>query len=89
MGLGILLVTHDISVARKVSDRIVVLLKGRIVEEGATDEILIGAGHPYTQTLIESASERLDPRRRLTGAGPGQIEDRDQDMNKEELWTTT
>ena len=69
MGLGILLVTHDIAVARKVSDRIVVLLKGRIVEEGATDEILIGAGHPYTQTLIESASERLDP-----GEGGGSLE---------------
>ena len=69
MGLGILLVTHDIAVARKVSDRIVVLLKGRIVEEGATDEILIGASHPYTQTLIESASERLDP-----GEGGGSLE---------------
>ncbi|HPW74277.1 MAG TPA: ABC transporter ATP-binding protein [Methanothrix sp.] len=69
MGLGILLVTHDIAVARKVSDRIVVLLKGRIVEEGATDEILISASHPYTQTLIESASERLDP-----GEGGGSLE---------------
>ena len=62
MGLGILLVTHDIAVARKASDRIAVLLKGRIVEEGTTDEILSNASHPYTRGLIESACGEFDMR---------------------------
>ena len=56
MGLGILLVTHDIAVARKASDRIAVLLKGRIVEEGSTDDVLSNAQHAYTRNLIDSAS---------------------------------
>ena len=41
MGLAILFITHDIALARKVSDRMAVMRKGRIVEEGATNEILI------------------------------------------------
>jgi peptide/nickel transport system ATP-binding protein len=48
------------AVARKASDRIAVLLKGRIVEEGATDDILSNAVDPYTRGLIESASGELD-----------------------------
>ncbi len=90
MGLGILFVTHDIAVARKASDRIAVLLKGRIVEEGTTDDILSNARHPYTRGLIESARGEFDrmekgiEERSISG-----IEDQDQNIYKEELWTTT
>jgi peptide/nickel transport system ATP-binding protein len=62
MGLGIQLVTHDISVDTKASDRIAVLLKGRIVEEGATDDILSNAVDPYTRGLLESACGEFDMR---------------------------
>ena len=55
MGLAILFVTHDIALARKVSDRMAVLHKGRITEEGATNEILDNPKHPYTQKLVDCA----------------------------------
>lgn len=54
-GLGILLITHDLALARKVSDRIVVLRAGRIVEAGTAEVI---TGHPadeYTRALVAAA----------------------------------
>jgi len=55
MGLAVLFVTHDIALARKVSDRMAVMLKGQIVETGATNEILNNPKHPYTRRLVECA----------------------------------
>ena len=55
MGLAILFVTHDIALARKVSDRMAVLHKGRLTEEGATNEILNHPKHSYTQKLVDCA----------------------------------
>jgi peptide/nickel transport system ATP-binding protein len=68
MGLAILFVTHDIALARKVSDRIAVLLRGRIVEEGATNAILSSPSHPYTERLVGCAGgmckeQRLDEKK--------------------------
>ncbi len=56
MGLSILFITHDIALARKVSDRIAVMLKGGIVEEGPSGEILSRPSHPYTASLLDCAS---------------------------------
>jgi ABC-type dipeptide/oligopeptide/nickel transport system ATPase component len=42
--------------ARKVSDRMAVMLKGRIVESGPTHEVLSHPTHPYTKRLVECAS---------------------------------
>jgi peptide/nickel transport system ATP-binding protein len=53
MGLAMLFVTHDIALARKVSDRMAVMQKGQIVEIGATNEVLSNPMHPYTRTLVE------------------------------------
>ena len=58
MGLAMIFITHDIALARKVSDRMAVMHKGRIVEEGATNEILIRPRHPYTRRLLDCASGR-------------------------------
>jgi len=60
MGLAMLLITHDIALARKVSDRMAVMHKGRIVEEGATNEILINPQHAYTRRLVDCASGRYE-----------------------------
>lgn len=63
MGLAMLFVTHDISLARKVSDRMAVMHKGRIVETGATNEVLSNPEHPYTRKLVQCASgepEKMD-----------------------------
>ena len=51
MGLAMLFITHDIALARKVSDRMAVMHKGRIVEEGATNEI----SHPSQASLYQKA----------------------------------
>ncbi|OPY48805.1 MAG: putative ABC transporter ATP-binding protein [Methanosaeta sp. PtaU1.Bin060] len=66
MGLAMLFVTHDISLARKVSDRMAVMHKGRIVETGATNEVLSNPEHPYTRKLVQCASgepEKMDDRK--------------------------
>lgn len=54
-GLALLLITHDIALARKVSDRMAVMLRGTIVEEGPTNEVIHNPLHPYTKCLTEAA----------------------------------
>lgn len=56
-GLAILFITHDIAIARKVSDRMVVMLRGKIVEEGPTSEVTTSPVHPYTMKLLEVAPD--------------------------------
>lgn len=53
-GISILLITHDISVAEKVADRILVLNKGEICEEAETEVILNSPQNDYTKSLIDS-----------------------------------
>ncbi|MFW6115099.1 MAG: ABC transporter ATP-binding protein [Thermodesulfobacteriota bacterium] len=54
-GLTMLFVTHDIGLARKIADRIGVLVGGRIVETGPSPRVLGRPLHPYTRLLIQSA----------------------------------
>lgn len=56
-GLSILFITHDIALARKVSDRIAVLHQGQVVEEGPTSEVMACPQHEYTRMLLEQASD--------------------------------
>jgi peptide/nickel transport system ATP-binding protein len=55
-GLSMLYITHNIAAARKVSDRIMVMLDGKIVEEGPSNEIVTAPKHAYTESLLNSAS---------------------------------
>lgn len=54
LGLAVILVTHDLAVARLLSDRIAVMKGGRIVETGLTDRVLDDPAHPYSQLLVSS-----------------------------------
>lgn len=54
-GLTLLFVTHDIGLARKVSDRIGIMLEGSLVELGMATKIISEPAHPYTRLLVESA----------------------------------
>ncbi len=54
LGLAVLLVTHDLAVARLLAGRIVVMQNGRVVEAGLTDQVLDDPQHPYTQLLVSS-----------------------------------
>jgi peptide/nickel transport system ATP-binding protein len=55
MGMGVLLITHDLGVVADVADRVVVMNAGEIVEAGTPSEIYHHAKHPYTRKLIAAA----------------------------------
>jgi oligopeptide/dipeptide ABC transporter ATP-binding protein len=59
MDLGLLFITHDLGVVAKVAERIAVLYAGRIVEEGATSDVLTSPKHPYTQGLLAASPTLL------------------------------
>jgi peptide/nickel transport system ATP-binding protein len=54
LDMSVVFVTHDLSVARVVADRIVVMYLGRIVEIGPADRVINHPAHPYTQALVDS-----------------------------------
>jgi peptide/nickel transport system ATP-binding protein len=54
LGLTLLFISHDLSVVRYMSDRIMVMKEGRIVEEGLSENIYYHPKNPYTQQLIEA-----------------------------------
>lgn len=54
LGLAVVLVTHDLAVARLLSQRLIVMRQGRIVETGLTDQVLDDPQAPYTQLLVSS-----------------------------------
>jgi oligopeptide/dipeptide ABC transporter ATP-binding protein len=62
-GLGVLMITHDLSTAARFADRIAVMYLGRIVEEGPSAEVVRDPRHPYTKALMSVVPSR-DPRRR-------------------------
>jgi peptide/nickel transport system ATP-binding protein len=64
-GLSMLYITHDIAVARKVSDRIIVMLDGRFIEEGPSNEIIAAPKQAYTKRLLGSASALKHSKNRL------------------------
>ena len=78
-GAGLLLVTHNLGIVARYSDRTYVMYAGRIVESGRSSDIFSHPSHPYTQALL-AAVPRLDDRkgRRLSSIksstiGPGEI----------------
>ena len=50
--MGILFITHDLGVISELADRIVVMYKGKVVEEGPVNEIFLNPQHPYTKGLL-------------------------------------
>jgi len=51
-GMGLLFITHDLGVVQEIADRVLVLYKGAIVEEGSTKEVFQNPQHPYTRALL-------------------------------------
>jgi putative phosphonate transport system ATP-binding protein len=54
LGLAVIIVTHDLAVARLLSHRIMVMRQGTVIEHGLTDQVLDDPGEPYTQLLVSS-----------------------------------
>ena len=55
LDLTYLFISHDLGVVRHISDRVVIMYLGRVVESAATEEVFARANHPYTQALLASA----------------------------------
>jgi peptide/nickel transport system ATP-binding protein len=60
MKVSYLFITHDLATVKAISDEIVVMLQGRIVEQGTRQEILTPPHHEYTELLLSSVPE-MDP----------------------------
>jgi putative phosphonate transport system ATP-binding protein len=54
MKISIVIVSHDLGVIRMLADRTMVMLDGRVIEQGLTDQILEDPQHRYTQQLVHS-----------------------------------
>jgi len=85
LGLSYIFITHDLATVARICDRVAVMNGGRIVDMGATSEVLSAPFHPYTELLLRSVPEmRADwldtavgERRRLVAA----LRDRDLAVN--------
>ncbi len=73
-GIGLLLVSHDLSVVRQVADRVAVMYLGRVVESGGTGPVWSAPVHPYTEALV-AAIPRADGAGVLPADLPGDVPD--------------
>ena len=67
LGLGLMLISHDLSVLATTCDRVVVMYAGRIIEEAAAHSIFADPRHPYSAALAAAFPRVGDPRRLPTG----------------------
>jgi oligopeptide/dipeptide ABC transporter ATP-binding protein len=81
-GMSMIFISHDLSVVRQVSHRVMVLYLGRVVEIASRDDIYQDPRHPYTRALIaavpvpDPAMERAKPRVRLPDELPSPLDSR-------------
>jgi ABC-type oligopeptide transport system ATPase subunit len=54
LGLGALVITHDLGLAWTIADRVAVMHQGRIVESGPTEQVLLAPEHDYTKLLLSA-----------------------------------
>ncbi|WFR65819.1 ABC transporter ATP-binding protein [Curtobacterium flaccumfaciens] len=64
--LAVLYITHDLATARHFSDEILVLYRGRVVERGPSDAVILNPQHDYTRLLAEAAPDPERTDRRVT-----------------------
>ena len=57
-GMGLVIITHNLSVVERIADRVVVMQAGRIVESGPVAEVMAAPSHPYTRKLLDSVPGR-------------------------------
>lgn len=73
-GMALILITHDLSVVSEVTDRLLVMYAGRVVESGPTQAVLTRPKHPYTRGLLRSIpqldSEPRTPLKTIAGRVP-------------------
>ena len=72
LNLTYLFISHDLGVVEHISDRVVIMYLGRVVESASTDEIYARANHPYTRALLAEVP-RIEQRKRSFAAIEGEI----------------
>jgi peptide/nickel transport system ATP-binding protein len=72
LGLSYLFISHDIGVVRHVSDRVIVMYLGRVIEAASADELFARPNHPYTRALLAEAPS-LDVEKKKFIAVKGEI----------------
>ncbi|MER8007287.1 ABC transporter ATP-binding protein [Streptomyces sp. NPDC094149] len=70
LGLALVFVSHDIQTVRRMSDRVITMYLGRIVEESPAAEVTGRARHPYTRALFSATPGLLDPVEPIPLTGP-------------------
>jgi peptide/nickel transport system ATP-binding protein len=60
LGLAYMFITHDLATVKAIADRVIVMLQGRIVDQGPKDEVFAPPYHEYTELLLSSVPE-MDP----------------------------
>jgi microcin C transport system ATP-binding protein len=63
LGMAMLLITHDLTIVRKIADRVCVMTDGRIVETGPVEDVFTRPQHPYTQHLLAAEPKGRPPGR--------------------------
>jgi ABC-type dipeptide/oligopeptide/nickel transport system ATPase component len=66
LGMSIFMITHNFGIVHGFADRVLVMFRGKIVEQGATEEVLRNPQHPYTRALIDCIPKLGHKRPRLT-----------------------
>jgi len=61
-GGALLIITHDIEVARRLGGQVMIMLKGQVIESGRAEQVLEQPSHPYTRTLMEADPARWSRR---------------------------
>jgi peptide/nickel transport system ATP-binding protein len=80
LDLTLVVISHDLSVVRHISSRVVVMYLGRVVETGTTDRVFGSPQHPYTQALLQAVPipdpeiERTRKRTRIAGEVPSGVQ---------------
>ena len=69
LGVGMVLISHDLAVLADVCDRVAVMYAGRVVETGPAGEVFGAAGHPYARALSRSFPRIGDAASRYAPAG--------------------
>ncbi|UED88397.1 ABC transporter ATP-binding protein [Streptomyces profundus] len=70
LGLAMVFVSHDIQTVRRMSDRVITMYLGRIVEESPAERVTGHARHPYTRALFSATPGLLDPIEPIPLTGP-------------------
>ncbi|MFD6818326.1 dipeptide ABC transporter ATP-binding protein [Microbacterium sp. NPDC060132] len=70
LGMGVLLITHDLGVVMEVADRVAVMRTGRIVESGPADDVLTAPRDPYTLQLLDSMPQDVSAAADDDGSAP-------------------